>query len=303
MKPLISPCERVLPALSPATFKEHIRTAATLSFGILLIASASAQVPNGGFESWVDQGTYLDPAGWLTYNDVFIDTGHVITVERGFPGAVGAFHAVITTRAMPVGTALQGWLSLNGFPLADRPAQLVGQWQYGIQPADTGVVSVLLSKWNSGTGARELMAHGELKVTGTLSGWHPLSVPITYFSAEVPDSAYIQFEASFDFADPVPGSFIKVDDLAFTGVVGVAEAGAKGDLRLYPSPATGPVHITADRRIMEVQVLDLTGRVVLAEVVQAEMLDLDLSALHAGQYLVHVQFANGERQVRAVVKQ
>jgi len=274
-----------------------------LALGILLASPALAQVPNGGFESWVDQGTYMDPAGWLTYNDVFFASGPVITVEQGFPGAVGAFHAVITTRAVPAGTAMQGWLSLNGFPYAARPAQLTGQWQYGIQAADTGVVSVLMSKWNAGTGARELMAHGELKVTGTLSGWHPLSVPITYFSEEVPDSAYIQFEASFDFTDPVPGSFIKVDDLDFAGTVGVAEAAAGGELRLYPSPSTGQVHITADRRIKEVQVMDLTGRVMLEEAVHAEKVDLDLSALHTGRYLVQLQFANGERQVRAVVKQ
>lgn len=271
--------------------------------GLFVTIRVSAQIPNGGFESWVDHGTYMDPAGWLTYNDLETPSGPVITVEQGFPGAVGAFCAVITTRAVPGSTAIQGWCSLNGFGHAGRSATLTGQWQYSIQPGDTGVVFMAMSKWNTTLGTRDPIAFGELKVTGDLTGWHPLSVPFTYFSEEVPDSAYIQFEASINFADPVVGSFIKVDDLAFAGTVGVQEQVAKPDLRIFPSPVTDQLNVMAGQRVTEVKVMDITGRLVLALKANGNGITMDTAALHAGRYLVQVRMADGTRAARSFVKQ
>ena len=270
----------------------------------LLFTSASAQIPNGGFESWVDEGTYMDPAGWLTYNDIYTDSGPVITVEQGFPGAVGAYCAVITTQAYQDLTgAVQGWLSINGFTYAGRPALLTGQWQYAIQPSDTGVVSVALSKWNSVLNTRAPIAFGEMKVTGDLMGWHPLSVPLTYYSEEVPDSAYIQFVSSINFGDPVVGSFIKVDDLAFAGTMGVQDQSAVTDLRIFPSPATNILNVVAGQRIHEVKVLDITGRCVMQRKAAAEAITLDVAPLRGGRYLVRSRMADGRNIVRPFVKQ
>jgi hypothetical protein len=268
-----------------------------------LAAPASAQVPNGGFESWVDHGTYMDPAGWLTYNDNVTSSGPVITVEQGFPGAVGAFYAKITTRELPIGSALQGWMSINGFAYAGRPEGLTGQWQYGIQPGDTGMVTVALTKWNSTFGTRDPIAFGTLEVTGDLAGWHPLYVPFTYYSEEVADTAYIQFEASINFADPVVGSFMKVDDLAFDGTVGVEEQPALPVVRMFPSPATTALHIVADQRVAEVDVQDITGRTVLKQSTNAESTVVDIANLNPGRYLVQLHMAEGKPVVRSFVKQ
>src|SRR5690606_39521469 len=86
------------------------------------LAAVSAQIPNAGFEEWVDQGGYLDPAGWLTSNDVITPTP-IYTVEQGSPGAAGDHHALIITREI-TGTSgiIQGWISAgvsnsnSGFP-------------------------------------------------------------------------------------------------------------------------------------------------------------------------------------------
>lgn len=268
-----------------------------------MATSAFAQIPNGGFESWVDQGSYMDPAGWLTYNDIENPSGPVITVEQGSPGAVGAFYALITTRAVPGATAIQGWCSLNGFSFSSRPAELIGQWQYGIQPGDTGVVSIAMTKWNTTFGTRDPIAFGELKVTGDLTGWNPLSVPITYYSTEVPDSAYIQFEASIDFADPVVGSFLKVDDLAFAGMVGMQEQTAALELRIFPSPATDRLNVVADQRIAEVKVLDITGRTVLSRVTDGREVVLEVGGLNTGRYLVQLRMKDGTSMVRPFLKE
>lgn len=52
---------------------------------ILLFAMASSngfgQIPNRGFESWMDAGTHLNPEGWRTTNDS-VTSGNFFPVIR-----------------------------------------------------------------------------------------------------------------------------------------------------------------------------------------------------------------------------
>ncbi len=287
--------------------KQKVHLPLMAAMGMLSVANATAQIPNGGFENWDDHGAYMEPAGgWLTYNDIVTAAGPWITVERGAPGAVGNYYASITSRVFPdtsISTSvLQGWLSLNGFSYSGRPAALTGQWQYGIQPSDTAEVLLLLARWNS-AGDVEVVAEGSLEVTGSLSGWQPLSVPLTYYSTEAPDSAYIQFSASKDLGASVAGSFLKIDDLAFNGSVGVEEQQARSQFKVFPSPASGQLTIVADQRITELRVMDMTGRVILEKGPGTERVNLDISHLNSGSYIVRVRLADGMYQVRAFMKQ
>ncbi|MDX9749514.1 MAG: T9SS type A sorting domain-containing protein [Flavobacteriales bacterium] len=273
-----------------------------MSFGLL--ATVTAQIPNGGFEQWVDQGGYTEPAGWLTYNDVMTPQGYFATCDPGMPGAVGAYHAVITSRTVP-GTStipIQGWMS-TGFPYTDRPATLTGQWQYGIQPSDTGEVLVALVGWNGSSGGPEVIAHGILEVTGNVGAWTTFSVPFTYFSTATPDTALIQFAASKEFTAPVAGSYMKVDDLAFAGSVGMGEMAATPLFSLHPSPTTDVLHIVGGERITEVIVVDMSGRAVMRHGAQAERITLNVQELPAGRYFVHGRTMDGTRGMRSFVKQ
>ncbi len=271
--------------------------------GMLLGSTISAQIPNGGFESWDDHGAYMDPTGWLTYNDIVTIDGPVITVERSAPGAVGNYYATVTSTSFFNGSSvIQGWLSLNGFSYTGRPAALTGQWQYGIQPNDTAEVLVYLAGWNS-FGDTELIAAGTLEVTGDLLGWHQFVVPLTYYSPSSPDSAYIQFSASKDFASPTAGSFLKIDNLAFSGSVGVEEPEVQSHFNVFPSPAVELLNIVADQRIMELRVVDLTGRTVLEQRPGTERVNLNVAKLNKGSYIVRVRMADGAYQVRSFMKQ
>jgi hypothetical protein len=205
-----------------AIFLQHLVLPA---WAICATMAVSAQVPNGGFESWTDQGGYTEPTGWLTYNEVPTVGGP--TVEAGTPGHPGNFHVSITTRQSTGGVAaIQGWISAGsstghpGFPYAQRPGFLTGQWQYGIQPNDTGLVTVAFSKWDGSN--TQAIGVGTLAVTGALPDWQSFSVPITWLSTETPDTCYIQIVSSISFTAPTVGSYMGVDDLAFSGSAGVA---------------------------------------------------------------------------------
>jgi hypothetical protein len=263
---------------------------------------AIAQIPNGGFESWVDQGGYIEPANWNTYNDVITPQGYFITVEAGTPGAVGNYHAVLTSLTIPQGSTIQGWMS-TGFAFSERPATLTGQWQYGIQPSDTGEVVIALTGPNDITGEQEMIAYGTLEVTGSLGTWTSFSVPFTYFSNATPDTAYIVFAASKDFLAPVDGSFMTVDDLEFTGTVGMDDAATLPHFSLHPSPTHDVLHIEGEQHITEVTMMDVTGRMILQHTVQAERSQLDVQHLRAGRYFLLVTTLDGTRSVRSFVKE
>lgn len=264
----------------------------------LLPLLATAQIPNGGFETWVDQGSYLDPMGWLTYNEIPTVGGP--TVEQGTPGHPGGFHAVITTRQSPGGVmAIQGWLSVGtssshaGFPYAQRPAMLTGQWQYGIQPFDTAQVQVALSKWNSVTSSTDLIAFGSLEVTGTLATWQAFSVPLDYLGTGIPDTAFIQIVSSTNFLAPVPGSFVKVDDLAFSGSTGVGEQDPSTRIHVFPNPGTIHFSLSLPPGPHTITLLDATCRVVNQQRTTDPRPLVSTEALPAGLYRISVRDGSG----------
>ncbi len=261
----------------------NIRSLPTTIVFACALSTVFGQIPNGGFENWSNQGGYMEPVGWLTYNDVQTLGG--ATVEQGTPGNPGNFHAVISTRESSGGGFIQGWASAGmsgtnaGFPYAARPAMLTGQWQYGIQPNDTAQIQVALNNGGSGT----LVALGTLEVTGSLGSWQTFQVPLTYISSDIPDTAYIQIVSSINFSSPVVGSFIKVDDLAFAGSVGMDEPARSQGPILFPSPASDVLSISPAGS-GELLLMDATGRVVLRSRTSAQVSSFDVSHLAPGLY-------------------
>lgn len=275
---------------------------------IAMMATATAQIPNASFESWVNHGGYSDPAGWLTSNDLMTPQGHFITVEPGSPGAEGNTYALVQSRTTPQGMTIQGWMSAGsngqgGFPCSNRPTALAGMWQYGIQQGDTGVVEAALSRYNALTGQTDVIAQGTLEITGSWASWAEFSVPLVYFSGETPDSAYIQFTSSINFSDPVAGSFIKVDALSFSGLTAITEAPATPGLLLFPSPAREALSIRAGSPLAEATVLDAAGRPVLHNRFNVGEAVMDVAPLPTGPYWVRVLLADGKQRVAGFNKE
>lgn len=269
-------------------------------------ATALAQIPNGGFETWNTVGTYQDPAQWITFNALTSLAGAQPSCAQGSPGAVGSYYATVTTRNTAFGM-IQGIMTLGdansgstGFAYSSRPAALTGKWQYGIQPTDSGFVAIYLTKWNTVTQHSDSVGGGAATAIGTLSGWQNLNVPIQYFNAMNPDTAYIIVASSLN--SPVEGSFIKIDDLGFGAASAIGELDQVSGLRIFPSLATDEVNVTADSPIADLMVMDLTGRSVLEQAVGAQQASVDVADLSTGRYFLQVRMVDGKRQVRSFVK-
>jgi hypothetical protein len=252
-------------------------------------------------------GGYDDPTGWITFNGLTSLAGASPSCAQGSPGAVGSYYATVTTQNTSFGV-IQGIITVGdaasgatGFAYSSRPGALTGQWQYGIQSGDQGMVAVYLSKWNPGTQSADSVGAGVALLTGTVSGWSAFSVPIQYFNSNDPDTAYVVVASSMN--DPVAGSFVKIDALGFGGSAGIAEASAKANIKVYPSPATRVLNVVATGSMKEVRVLDMTGRVVMEKAVAGQQIELDVADLNTGRYLLELRLADGSRAVRNFVKE
>jgi hypothetical protein len=166
---------------------------------------------------------------------------------------------------------------------------LTGQWQYGVQPNDTAQVTVALINGADQT----FIAHGSLEVTGSLSNWQTFQVPLTYFSTETPDTAFIQIVSSISFPNPIAGSFVKVDDLALVGSVGMNEVNVRTLTDLYPNPGTTHFTLSLPSGPHTITLFDATGRVVLEQRTTDERTVIGTEALPAGLYRIRVSDERG----------
>lgn len=252
-------------------------------------------------------GTYDDPDQWITFNGLTSLGGAEPSCAQGSPGAVGSHYATVTTRSTTFGI-IPGLISVGnastnkaGFAYTSRPATLTGQWQYGIQAGDSGMVVAYFTKWNTATQHADSIGGGAALITGSHTGWTPLNISISYFSGANPDTAYVVVASSI--RTPMAGSFIKIDALAFGTSSGIAQAPEKAVVSLYPSPASSVVNVVADQPIQQVDVMDMTGRTVMEKGTNAPNITLDVADLKPGRYLVQLRLANGERPVRSMVRE
>ena len=77
-------------------------------------------------------------------------------------------------------------------------------------------------------------------------------------------------------------------------------ATADNDVRIYPNPATDNIRINANSQITLVELIDMTGRVVMAQ--DGDVKSLNISALTEGIYTLRVVSENGVSLKRVVKK-
>jgi hypothetical protein len=197
---------------------------------IFLACSASAQILNGGFESW----TNGNPDSWYASNVPGLWTT-ITKSTTAYRGSASARGEVIAVGGSPVGVLLQGGANLEGFPMSTRPASLQVYYQYSPQGGDAFALNVLLYK--SGTP----VASGATKITAAASGWTLYNLPLTYISKDTPDLCVVQILIANN-ASLHAGSYFLVDEVAF---VGTAPTGVADDVHTpvsfelkqnYPNP-------------------------------------------------------------------
>ena len=267
-----------------------------LLFG-LLTQSASAQIPNGDFETWDIVNGYENPRYWDNYNSMTSGFG-VLTCQRGvISGTSDSYLKLVTDTVDNLGIlagfalcgSFGGGLSEPlGFPYTQRPSALIGKWQYEPQEMDNGIVYILFTKWDQQNNKRDTIGAGVDFMVGSVTSWESFSIPVTFANSDNPDSCLILFSASTFF--PTPGSYLYLNDLAFDFNSGIAENGTPR-FKIFPNPSSSQIQLDLNglTDVQSVELIDMKGRVVDLKITTMLHQAIDVSGFSQGIYFIRVK--------------
>lgn len=253
--------------------KKIIASLVVITGGLM---SAHAQIPNAGFENWTTVSTYENPDGWGTLND-YTTAASVYTATKGTPGSPGNSYLKLTSKtvgpAVVNGIAVSGVLDpstqqpVSGFAFNQQPASFTGKWQHMIYGSSQGSVSVQLTRWDTGTNSRVVVATANQVLSGMAMSWANFSIPFVYTDSQAPDSCLIVLKASGN--NPTNMDYLWVDNLAFSGsVAGLTSHSLFGSLEVYPNPSNNGFKVTVDSKESQnvtIELVSHSGAVVFSQ--------------------------------------
>lgn len=274
---------------------------------VSMAATTYAQLPNPGFENWTSMGSYENPDGWATLND-YTNPAGVYTATKGTPGSPGSAFLKLTSKtagpAVVNGIAVSGTFdpttqqATSGFAFNQQPASFDGKWQHMIYGSSQGSINVTLTRWDSGSNSRVIVANANKTLTGMAMSWANFSIPFVYLDNQAPDSCIIVMKASGNA--PTPNDYLWVDNLSFNGnVAGIEETASQSAISVYPNPASDQATISVlspSEKQLQVFIHSLSGALIVSQSVSVHSgqntIPLDLAKLAPGNYLISIE--NGE---------
>lgn len=269
----------------------------------LLALSCAAQIPNAGFEAWIDTSGHDEPVGWISGNDYSL-LFWGLTCVPGQPSHSGTYRLELTSLyAACLGTAPgivttgDATTGVPGFPFDQRPATLNGVWQQTTNGGQSSA-GVLLTRWNTLSLHRDTIGFGALNAVGNITTWQMFSVPIAYVSALDPDTAIITLTSGIMY-----GTTLLVDDLSFGSSMDILLFQEPDELTLTPVPTADVLELSATRSIDHVTVLDVAGRVALEAKVMGPHARLHVAGLPSGPYVLRALSNDRPEMTRVFVKE
>lgn len=291
---------------------KRIRTIGLFVFCTVLFNKNIAQ-PNGGFENWVTEFNYEVPEDWQTMNVLSLTTPanplsafktSGIDKYSGFYGLkVQTIHVINNPAPAAIadtfGVVFKGKITVSptsfkpGFSYNDRPEKLQFYSKYHPVGDDTAQVWVLLKKWNGVS--TDTIASGILEIPPTpIFGL--FEIPLIYQSdSDYPDSADIAFFSSRDILTARVGSALFVDDVLFTGWVGIDENTYNREtIKLYPNPIKNElnIHFSSHLTNPTAIIYDCSGKKIETHAIGFDKSKIDLSYLLSGFYFLEVRQNN-----------
>jgi len=264
-------------------------------------------IPNAGFENWTNMGAYSNPTGWDQLNSL-TNLASIYTCEQGTPGNVGTYYLKLTSKTAGTfgvvpGVAASGLIDVatqqpkSGFAFNAQPQALTGKWQHMIFGSSQGFIDVQLTKWNSTSNSRTIVANGHVDLTGMAMSWANFSIPLAYLETFAPDSCIISMRASGNA--PTNNDYLWIDELAFTGsVTAINQLNNNSNISLFPNPSSSTLMIDLSilkNTAAEIKIFDLQGQEIYAlnKLTLSANTSIDISSLAAGNYILNIISSEG----------
>lgn len=274
-------------------------------FSVILFSSLSIHIiaqnviPNAGFETWKNQGSYEDPEKWGTVNAQTVILG-IKTVVKATTTDVhsGTFAIKLITKFIgpPFNQKIPGLSATGtintttnaidgGFSYNLRPEKISGWYKYAPAGKDTASVSVTLSKWDVNTGQRIVIGTASFMDTATVNTYTSFSASINYVSSLAPDTAIIILLSSQQTSGVLNSTLI-VDDLSLDMATGIQQAENNSEIVIYPNPASAILSVSKVYAIgTKLILLDSKGGKVSENRLCSFYDSIDISSLEEGLYL------------------
>ncbi|MDP4198270.1 MAG: PCMD domain-containing protein [Bacteroidota bacterium] len=195
----------------------NLRYILVLLFGLLTSTTSSAQIPNGGFETW----TSGQPDSWYGFNTVQSSDAH--SGSSAAKGQVGL--SFPTLAAMIVTTNDPTTL---GVPYTGRPGSFTGYYKFSPIAGSNDTLSfiAMFTKYDATLG-KNIIGYGRIATAAAAGTYTQFTVPIQWLTSDAPDTVAASIETT-ESANGIgtSGTTFEVDDVSFGGSSDVAESTA-----------------------------------------------------------------------------
>ena len=280
-------------------------------FVLILFVSAlqSQELPNSGFETWENFGTYDEPESWHTPNP-FTSLIGAVTVTKSEESAAGQYSAklenvlielgplkynvpgLVTYADFVVDFASGDFNFSGGLYMPFKVYSINGKYKYS--PAENDTATVIIYSF-SHPEEEEMDTIGTgFGFLGGASDWTDFNVPMIPLNDRLPDTFNVLITSSNSIdTDSIPvGSVLLIDDLSIETNVGIFSLpDRKIDVSVFPNPATDRLTFeTAENsNNRNLRIFDINGREVKNISFNTQKLTVEINDLSEGHYSYLVQ--------------
>ena len=276
-----------------------------LVFFVLQLGSLQAQqteIPNGGFEDWVNTGTYFEPYYWNTFNILseFGCSDFIRPDSQAFAGKVCARIATLSCFSpdLNLRDTLAGILfagerdAAPGYPCNTRPANFSFHYRYFPSPGDTAVLALVFRKIRGNR--QEDIGVAYLEVSDTVRNWTAANVPVWWKTNETPDTVQVVITSSkaviANRKPAQPGSVLWVDEVNTDIPIWRQQQSVQANLPMkcsvYPNPSRDSIYLPVlDNQSAPFLLFDAGGR--MRGNFPAGTRSISLARFEKGVYYLH----------------
>jgi len=239
-----------------------------LFYFFLFTTLATAQIPNGDFESWKDEF----PVGYITTKysaDELLIPSNVNETNDAYAGSAAilietiAFENFFTGDSDTLsGVAYTGDKAKNiiGFPFALKPTSFSGYYKTHFESKDTAKIILGLYKWNETKMKRDSIGGVVFMSDTNVNAYAHFFKTVDYINTtDIPDTAIIYLSSSSSI--PIPGSMLTIDNLMINEVITATSANqSKNHSLAFPNPAVDRIYFKdLSANATKIEIRDMTG--------------------------------------------
>jgi len=271
----------------------------------LYLNGVSSQIPNSGFESWINY-SYYEPEYWLTSNFMtFMGSG--LSATQSTEHIDGSYSIRLETQLTQWNDTMSfvtnGDIGENGpsggLPISAVPDKVTFYYKYFPVGSDSALAGGWLYYYDPVQDSTLMLEEVMIKLAAT-DEWTYFEIPFTLVGTPIPDTLTIAFSSSNideEGAIAYPGSVLFVDKVEVITQTSVYEnrPDLTQSLEINPNPADQYIEISLEnvgQSTSRVEIFNEQGRKVLettAELFEFTSFKIDVSNLSKGFYLVKVE--------------